>query len=74
MEENKDYMQLRYIDEKGNEILRFERKIPEETPFKTTILQDKSQRYYFKETKKLPKNQVFYSDIDYNVEYYTETT
>jgi len=48
MDENKEYMQLRFIDKYGNEQLRFDRKIKNETAYKVSKLQNKRTRYYFK--------------------------
>ena len=69
MEENKEYMQLRYIDENGMEKLRFDRKIYGESSYKIGKLQDKSMRYYFRKTKQLKNRKVFISKIDFNKEF-----
>lgn len=67
---NKDIMQLRYIDEFGQEVIRVDR-------FKNTAalqvipaskLQNKGERYYFKETSRLMANQFWHSNIDLNIE------
>ena len=54
MLEHDDYMQLRYLDAKGVEKLRFDRDGISTYPYKKADLQDKSDRYYFKEASKLP--------------------
>lgn len=69
MEANKDYMQIRYINSSGYEVLRLDRKAQSQEPYKSTLLQDKSSRYYFKETSKLKKNEVLFSKIDLNMEH-----
>jgi len=69
MEANKDYMQMRFIDEKGMEKLRFERDKKSKEPFKTFKFQDKSNRYYFKEVKELKKDEIWFSPIDLNIEH-----
>lgn len=69
MEANKDYMQMRFIDANGMEKLRFERDKKSKEPFKTFKFQDKSNRYYYKEVKKLKKDQIWFSPIDLNIEH-----
>jgi len=64
------YMQLRYIDEQGNELVRIDsdfggeniRKVPEKG------LQNKKDRYYFIETMALDKGELYVSDLDLNRE------
>ncbi|MEA1914092.1 MAG: ATP-binding protein [Campylobacterota bacterium] len=68
MEENKDYMQFRYINEKGMEALRFDRRGYGQTAFKVGQLQNKSNRYYYQETAKMRLGEVFYSKLDLNME------
>ena len=66
--QNPMYQQMRFIDLEGKERFRVDntdnhtRIIPEDK------LQDKSGRYYFSETVKLGKNEIFVSDIDLNIE------
>ncbi len=69
MEANKDYMQIRYIDNKGHERLRFDREKYSKEPYKSSILQNKENRYYFKESRNLKKGEVWLSPIDLNIEY-----
>ncbi len=69
MLEHDDYMQLRFLDSKGVEKLRFDRNRIGGYPYKQANLQDKSNRYYFKETAKLPEGKIYTSKIDYNVEH-----
>lgn len=69
MEANKDYMQMRFIDKNGIEKLRFDRQKQSKEPFKSGTLQDKSNRYYFKATSLLKKDNVWFSQIDLNVEH-----
>jgi len=68
MLEHDDYMQLRFLDAKGVEKLRFDRDGIGAYPYKKADLQDKSDRYYFKEASKLPEGEIYTSKIDYNVE------
>ena len=62
------YDQIRYIDASGNEIIRidfnngFPRSVTKEK------LQNKKERYYFKNTLKLSKYEVFISPMDLNME------
>lgn len=69
MEANKDYMQIRYIDKNGHEILRFDREKHSQEPYKSNALQNKFNRYYFKATSILKKDSVWFSEIDLNIEH-----
>lgn len=69
MEANKDYMQIRYIDVDGLEKIRFDREKYSKEPYKSNILQNKENRYYFKESSVLKKGEVWFSPIDLNIEY-----
>lgn len=68
VEYKKKYDQVRYIDEKGKERVRVNYSggkayiVPEES------LQNKAERYYFKDTIKLQKGEVFMSPLDLNIE------
>ena len=68
MLEHNDYMQLRFLDESGMELLRYERDVLGSSPYKREYLQDKSARYYFQEAKKLKEGDIYISKIDYNIE------
>ena len=68
MLEHQDYMQLRYLDKKGIENLRYDRKEVAKAPYKIEKLQDKSNRYYFKEASRLKDGEIYTSKIDYNIE------
>ena len=68
MLEHDDYMQLRFIGADGKERIRFDRDRPEGYPYKPPRLQDKSGRYYFRESLKLTQGQIHTSKIDYNIE------
>jgi PAS domain S-box-containing protein/diguanylate cyclase (GGDEF)-like protein len=67
---HKTIMQLRYINESGKESIRFERKFLGDIYRKVpnNALQDKSDRYYFKEVKVLNEGEIWISDIDLNIE------
>lgn len=57
--------QIRFIDAKGMEKIRFDRK--NKDIFEITQLQDKSSRYYFKKNKDKDEK-IWFSDLDLNVE------
>jgi PAS domain S-box-containing protein len=64
----KIYDQLRYLDEKGQEIVRvnFNHQEPRIIPDKD--LQNKAHRYYFTETMRLEQGQIYISPLDLNIE------
>ena len=66
--EIRNYDQIRFIDETGQEIIRvdFDGGRPESIPQK--LLQNKAERYYFKDTMKLGRREVYVSPLDLNVE------
>ena len=66
---DRNYMQLRYIDANGNEIIRFDRKNIGSKVFEQKNLQNKSRRYYCKKCSLLRKNEIWFSNIDLNVEH-----
>jgi diguanylate cyclase (GGDEF)-like protein len=65
-----EIMQLRYIDETGQERIRVQRDRFGTTPFHLTQshLQNKANRYYFKEISELKHDMLWYSKIDLNKE------
>lgn len=64
----KRYLQLRYIDETGNEIGRVDFKDNRPVIIPAEKLQNKAHRYYFKETMKLFPGEIHISPIDLNRE------
>lgn len=61
-------MQIRFIDHKGMEQIRYERYAYDDPNYhKIEKLQNKSDRYYFKQ-KKYIQNTLFYSPLDLNIE------
>ncbi|MEA2018039.1 MAG: HAMP domain-containing sensor histidine kinase, partial [Campylobacterota bacterium] len=68
MQENKEYMQMRFLDTNGREQLRFDRDQYGHTAYKVANLQNKSNRYYFTKTISLKNNNIFFSKIDFNME------
>lgn len=65
----KSYDQIRWIDESGRERVRinYGNGQPSRTP--EAELQDKSSRYYFKDTHKLNAGAIYVSPLDLNVEH-----
>jgi len=62
------YDQLRYIDERGREIVRVNYVAGRAHAVTGALLQDKSHRYYFKRAKALRPGQIYMSPFDLNVE------
>ena len=62
------YDQIRYLDESGMEIVRvnYNNDLPFIVP--ETQLQNKSKRYYFKESFQLEYGEIFVSQLDLNIE------
>ena len=67
---SKSVMQLRYIDITGQEKIRVDRSnyLQEAHLLPKESLQDKSQRYYFKQSIKLNNNDIWFSNLDLNIE------
>jgi len=62
-----DYDQIRFIDEAGFEIARVDND-EDIIVVPTSELQNKSDRYYFTQTKELAYDQIFISPLDLNIE------
>lgn len=67
---NPEYVQMRWIGEDGREIVRVDRggdgkpkRIPDQE------LQDKHDRYYFRDTMRLAPGEIFVSPLDLNIEH-----
>lgn len=67
---SQNIMQLRYIDAKGQEVIRIDRVSPNAKPEIVPLekLQNKSKRYYFKNIFETKKNHIWHSKIDLNIE------
>lgn len=63
-----DYMQLRYLDENGNELVRVDSDGTNIKVIPKADLQNKADRPYFKETMKLPPGSVYVSPVELNQE------
>ncbi len=62
------YYQIRYLDETGQEIVRVDSDSIRSQIIVRDKLQDKSNRYYFVDTVRLPGKQLFVSPLDLNRE------
>jgi PAS domain S-box-containing protein len=62
------YDQIRYIDNKGMEIIRINFNDGNPTVVPDIMLQNKSKRYYFMDTFRLDKGEVYVSPFDLNIE------
>ena len=69
IEHNIAYLQIRYIDKNGHEVIRVERQHENLHIAPKKDLQNKSNSLYFQTTKKLNPHQVYISDIDLNMEH-----
>ncbi len=68
MEQKRHYMQLRYIDEQGNELVRVDYDGINIKVIPKAELQNKADRPYFTETMKLPVGSVYVSPVNLNQE------
>ncbi len=64
----KQYDQVRLINAKGQEVVRINYENGEAKAVPHEELQNKHDRYYFQETAKLKKGEVFVSPLDLNIE------
>ena len=62
------YDQIRYLDEKGREVIRVNYKDGKSLLVPDSKLQDKSDRYYFLEAITLDRGDIYLSPFDLNVE------
>lgn len=63
------YDQIRILDSQGIERVRVDLTANGSYVISQSQLQDKSDRYYFKDTVSLPPGQIYFSDLDLNVEH-----
>ncbi len=68
---NKDIMQLRFLNTTGSEQIRIDRNRTNKqiAIISKNELQQKGERYYFKESSKLKNGALWYSDVDLNIEH-----
>jgi len=62
------YDQIRYLDKTGMEVVRINFNAGQPAIVPVEKLQQKGQRYYFRDTFKLSRNQIFISPMDLNIE------
>jgi len=67
--QNDRYAQLRYIDNNGDERVRIDSSSGYTLAVSSEQLQNKGDRYYFKQTMSTPKGGFFVSPFDLNIEY-----
>ncbi len=67
-QQKKIYDQVRFIDHKGMEQIRINYNDSHPTIVPVEKLQNKGERYYFKDTFKLQENEIFISPFDLNIE------
>jgi PAS domain S-box-containing protein len=67
---NRNFMQLRFIDKNGMEKIRVDRRAQNGSSYliKEQNLQNKSHRYYFKDSKNKPLEEAWFSKLDLNIE------
>ncbi|TCV84137.1 EAL domain-containing protein [Sulfurirhabdus autotrophica] len=66
--ETRRYDQIRYLDINGQEVVRINYNAGKPSPVPPEQLQNKSGRYYFSDTIKLNKDEIFVSPLDLNME------
>lgn len=66
--QRRNYDQIRFIDKKGDERIRVNKEKGLYHIVDTADLQNKKDRYYFTETKKLSNEMIFISPFDLNIE------
>ncbi|HEU0189308.1 MAG TPA: diguanylate cyclase [Gallionella sp.] len=62
------YDQVRYLDASGQEVIRINYNNGKPAIVPHEQLQNKSERYYFRDTIKLNQNEIFVSPLDLNIE------
>lgn len=66
---SQEYDQVRWLDNTGMERVRVDLTQGKAIVTPRAALQDKAERYYFRDTLKLPRGRVFLSPLDLNVEH-----
>jgi methyl-accepting chemotaxis protein len=64
----KVYMQIRYLDNAGQEHVRVDFYAGRTKVVRGTQLQNKSNRYYFQNSIDLPRGEIYFSPLDLNIE------
>jgi diguanylate cyclase (GGDEF)-like protein len=65
----KDYDQIRFLDARGQEVIRINQNNGSPSIVPDTELQDKSSRYYVRQTLALEPGEVYASPLDLNIEH-----
>ncbi len=65
----KIYNQIRYIDNSGMELIRINRSGDQSYSVPVHDLQDKSNRYYYRQIMELERGDIYISRVDLNIEY-----
>lgn len=66
---HKTYDQIRFLDIHGNEVIRLNSNAGRPMAVPDSKLQNKKDRYYFKDTVRLSRGQVYVSPLDLNIEH-----
>lgn len=66
--ESRLYDQVRYLDASGQEVIRINYNDGKPAIVPREQLQNKSERYYFRDTIRLNRNEIFVSPLDLNIE------
>lgn len=69
MQSTKFYDQIRLIDAKGREVIRVDNEGNSAIIKGDKSLQEKSPRYYFKESKRITDDKIYISPLDLNIEH-----
>lgn len=62
------YTQIRVLNKQGLELIRWNYDSATETLTQAKLLQDKSNRYYFKKSEDIPVGSTYVSKLDHNIE------
>ncbi len=68
MEQNSSYAQLRFLNQKGDEVVRVNQTQNGISIVPQNKLQNKAERYYFSDTMKLNQGEYYISPLDLNIE------
>lgn len=65
----KDYVQIRFLDANGNEVVRVDRQNGKVAVVSGKDLQNKAARYFFRDSAKLPVGSIYVSPMDLQMEH-----
>lgn len=68
---NPNIKEFRFISKNGHEAIRIDRDAIASAPYKVDekLLQNKAERYYFKDVREIPKDEILFSKLDLNTEH-----